>query len=48
MVARYFPVVWLVFKIQSLFAEMNSLAHFGGWLVGRSVVNAFFVILLAS
>ena len=52
MVARCFPVVWLVFKTEFFFyiqsrAEMNSLAHFGGWLVGQSVVNSF-VILLAS
>ena len=54
MIARCFPVVWFVFKtdffkIQSLCAEMNSLAHFGGWLVGWSISRKrLFVILLAS
>ena len=50
-VARCFPVVWLVFKIELFFKfsrlcdEMNSLAHFGGWSIIR---QHFFVILLAS
>ena len=26
------------FSIQSLCAEMNSLAHFGGWLVDQSYI----------
>ena len=52
MVARCFPVVWLVFKTEFFFKfsrlcdEMNSLA---GWLVGWSIIRKhFFVILLAS